>query len=107
MSTPILVNSGSVFNNANGSLTVTFPTSPTLTVNTSALTPNAQSNLVNITVLAGAGGSGANELKELLDVVGANSGSNGYVLVLDTHGTANTADDTFDFVPNNMDGGSF
>lgn len=105
MSTPILVNSGSVFNNANGSLTVTFPTAPTLTVNTSALTPNAQSNLINMTVLTGAGG--VTTLKDLTDIVGANSGANGYVLQINNQDTANTADDTFDFVPNNLDGGSF
>ena len=106
MTTPTLTNSGSIFNNANGTIVVTLPNTPTLSVNTSALTTNTMANLVNITVLSGAG-AGANELKDLKDVVGANSGQEGYVLVLDTHGTANTADDTFDFVKNDLDGGSF
>lgn len=105
MSTPVLINSGSLFNNANGSITVTLPTPPVLSVNTSSLTPAAGANLINITVLNG--GGGANELKDLKDIVGANSGVDGYVLQIDTHGTANTADDTYDFVPNNMDGGNF
>jgi hypothetical protein len=105
MSTPILVNTGSIFNNANGSITVTLPTTSSLSVNTSALTANTPANSINITVLSGA--SGVNELKELLDVVGATSGNDGYVLQLDTNGTANTADDTYVFVPNNLDGGGF
>lgn len=109
MSTPILTNTGSLFSNANGTITIVLPEASTLTVNTSALANNAPANLVNITVLAGAGGgNGAvNELKDLVDVVGANAGVDGYVLTIDTKGTANTADDTYDFVPNNMDGGSF
>lgn len=107
MSTPILTNTGSLFSNANGTITVVLPEVSTLTVNTTALANNAPSNLVNITVLAGPGSGGTNQLKDLVDVVGANSGQDGYVLTIDTKGTANTADDTYDFVQNNMDGGSF
>lgn len=106
MTTPTLTNSGSIFNNANGTIVVTLPDTPTLSVNTAVLTSNTSANLVNVTVLSGAA-SGVNELKDLKDVVGANSGQDGYVLVLDTKGTANTADDTYDFVPNNLDGGDF
>lgn len=106
MSTPTLTNSGSIFNNANGTIVVTLPTTPTISVNTSALTSNTPANAINISVLSGAGG-GANELKDLKDVIGAKSGQDGYILVLDTHGTANTADDTYDFVKNDLDGGSF
>ena len=105
MSNPIRTNTGSLFNNANGTITITLPTASSLSVNTSALSPNAHSNLVNITVLAG--GFGPTELKQLKDIVGANSGMDGYVLQIDTKGTANTADDTYDFVPNNLDGGDF
>lgn len=104
VSTPTLINSGFLFNNGNGSITVTLPTTPSLSINTAALTANAQSNLINITVLAG---GGAEELKGLRDVVGANTGADGYILELDTRGTANTADDTFNVVPNNLDGGGF
>jgi hypothetical protein len=105
MSTPTLINTGSVFNNANGSITVTLPGTSQLVVNTAALTANAHANLVNITVLAG--GGGASQLKQLTDVVGANSGANGYILQINTQGTANTADDTFDFVPMSLDSGEF
>lgn len=104
MSTPILINSGSIFNNTNGSISVTLPTAPSLVVNTSAIHAATPANLVNITVLSGVG---ANQLKQLTDVVGANTAHDGYILQYDTHGTANTADDTFDIVPNNLDGGSF
>ena len=108
MTTPTLTNSGSIFNNANGTIVVTLPDTPTLSVNTAVLTSNTSANLVNITVLSGAGANtGANELKDLKDVIGAKSGQEGYILVLDTHGTANTADDTYDFVKNDLDGGSF
>jgi hypothetical protein len=91
MSTLTLVNSGSIFNNANGTVTLTLPTSPS----------------INMVVLSGGAGGGSSQLKQLLDVVGANTAANGYVLQYDTHGTANTADDTFDVVPNNLDGGGF
>ena len=104
MSTPTLINTGSIFSNANGAITVTLPATSQLTINTAALTANTPANLVNITVLSG---GGTNQLKQLLDVVNANSGANGLVLQIDTHGTANTADDTYDFVPNNLDGGDF
>ena len=105
MSTPTLINTGSVFNNANGTITVTLPSTSSLIVNTAQLTASTPANLVNITVLAGGGTT--SELKHLKDVVGANTGIDGYVLQIDTHGTANTADDTYDFVPNNLDGGAF
>lgn len=106
MSTPILINSGSIFSNANGSITVTLPTAPTLIVNTAALAGNAHANLVNM-VIGGGVGPGVQQLKQLSDVVGANSGNDGYILQVDTQGTANTADDTYDFVANNLDGGDF
>lgn len=102
--TPILINSGSVFNNANGSIVVSLPTASSLSVNTAALTANTPANLVHMTVLTGAGDVA---LKQLTDVVGANAGIDGYILTIDTQGTANTADDTYDFVANNLDGGDF
>lgn len=105
MSTPILINTGTVFNNANGTITVTLPGQSSLVVNTAALTAATPANLVNITVMPGVGG--ATKLKDLVDVVGANSGANGYVLQINNQDTANTADDTYDFVPNNVDGGNF
>jgi hypothetical protein len=105
MSTPTLINSGSIFNNANGSIVVTLPSTPSLVINTYALTANTPANLVNIVVMSGGGGS--SKLRNLTDVVGANTAQDGYVLQYDTHGTANTADDTFDVVPNNLDGGAF
>lgn len=104
VSTPTLINTGVLFNNGNGSISVTLPTIPSLSINTAALTANAQANLINITVLAG---GGADKLKNLNDVVGANTAADGYILQYDTQGTANTADDTFDIVPNNLDGGGF
>ena len=105
VSTPTLINSGSLFNNANGTVTVTLPTTATLVVNTAALTSHTPANLVNITVISGGGGS--SKLRDLKDIVGANTAQDGYTLQYDTHGTANTADDTFDVVPNNLDGGDF
>lgn len=102
-STPTLINTGALFTNANGSITVTLPTTPSLFINTAALTANAQTNLINITVLSG----GSSELKGLKDVVGANTAQDGYTLQYDTHGTADRGDDTFDVVPNNLDGGGF
>jgi hypothetical protein len=103
VSTPTLINSGVLFNNGNGSISVTLPTTPSLSINTTALTANAQANLINITVLGG----GASKLRDLDDVVISNTASDGYVLQYDTQGTANTADDTFEVVANNLDGGGF
>jgi hypothetical protein len=103
VSTPTLINSGTLFNNANGSISFTLPTVPSLFINTAALTANAQANLINITVLSG----GPNKLRDLDDVVVSNTATDGYVLQLDTQGTATTADDTFEVVPNNLDGGGF
>lgn len=105
MSTPVLINSGTVFNNANGSIVVTLPETPTLVVNTAALTANATANLVNITVLSGVSGTG--KLKDLKDV--SISGEEaGYVLTVNDGGTPlDPTDDTYDFVKNDLDGGSF
>lgn len=85
-STPTLFNTSSLITNVDGSITIQLETKPTLD-------PNV--------------GGGVNKLKELTDVVGANSGSNGYILQLNTNNTQAVTDDTYEFVPNNLDGGSF
>lgn len=104
MTTPTLTNSGSLFNNANGSITVTLPTIPSLVVDTSGLTSNTQSNLVNITVLSGVS---SNKLKDLTDVQVAGEKS-GYILVVNDSGTPlDPTDDSYEFVKNDLDGGSF
>lgn len=92
--TPTLINTGSIFGNANGTITVVLPTA----------------GFLDVAVIVGeTTGTGASQLKQLTDVVGADSGANGYILAIDTHGTANTADDTYDFIANNpnLDGGDF
>ena len=85
-STPTLVNGSSLTMNSNGSVTITLETKPTLD-------PNV--------------GGGVNKLKELTDVVGANSGNEGYILQINTNNSPSVTDDTYEFVPNNVDGGSF
>lgn len=85
-STPTLVNGSSLISNINGSITIQLETKPTLD-------PNV--------------GAGVNKLKQLTDVVGANSGNDGYVLQLNSNNTVSVEDDTYVFVPNNVDGGSF
>ena len=61
-------------------------------------------NTVNLTVLSG--GGYLDELKNLADVQSSNV-ENGYVLTVNTHGTANTTDDTYYFGPETFDGGNF
>jgi hypothetical protein len=85
-STPTLVNGSSLITNIDGSITIQLETKPTLD-------PNV--------------GGGVNKLKELTDVVGAESGNDGYILQLNTNNTQTVEDDTYVFVPNNVDGGSF
>lgn len=85
-STPTLINGSSLISNINGSITIQLETKPTLD-------PNI--------------GTGVSKLKQLTDVVGANSGNDGYILQLNSNNTVSTVDDTYVFVPNNVDGGSF
>lgn len=107
---PSLINSGLVFNNSNGNIVVTFPSSSTLNVESSDPI-NALPITVDVSVICaptgGGGGGGVSRLKDLIDVVGANSGANGYVLQIDNKNTANTADDTYNFVKNDFDAGEF
>lgn len=66
MTTPTLTNSGILFNNANGSITVTLPNTSSISVNTSAITSHTPANLVNITYIGSTGG--VTKLSQLTDV---------------------------------------
>jgi hypothetical protein len=97
--TPTLTNSGTLFNNANGTITVTLPNTSSLSVNTAALTANTPANLVNITVISG-GMGGATKLSQLTDVVTAGE-EDGDVLIY------NQSANNYVIEPFNLDSGEF
>lgn len=64
MSTPTIVNSGTIFNNGNGSIVVTLPGTHQLIANTTALANTVPSVLKDLVVLPG-----KTRFRDLTDVV--------------------------------------
>jgi len=93
--------SGVMFNGSNGSIIVTLPSPQVIVANIVGI--STSSNTINLTVFQS---GGVESLSSLTDVQ-ANTAQDGYVLAVNTHGTANTSDDTYYFEPENLDGGGF
>jgi hypothetical protein len=98
-------NAGIVLNGSNGTIVVTT-NPPSVLISNVVNIPN-QTNATNLTVIAGIGQGGSDDYLKTLRDVQANTVQDGYVLTVNTHGTANTADDTYIFEPEKFDGGNF
>jgi hypothetical protein len=98
-------NAGLVLNGSNGTIVVT--TNPPSVLASNVINSSNQSNLINLTVIAGVGNGPDDDYLKTLRDVQANTVQDGYVLTVNTHGTANTADDTYVFSPEKFDGGNF
>ena len=90
-----ITNSGVLFDNSNGSIIVTLPTSGLIIANTSALTNTTPKVLTNLVVIGG-----KNKFSELIDVVTTGEEDGDTVVY-------NQANNTYDIQPLSLDSGTF